>query len=178
MRGTLTFKEGLNKASGIIPACAGNTRCYSCPQASKWDHPRVCGEHRQPTASRRCKSGSSPRVRGTPTFQFVFGAERGIIPACAGNTSKTIRATRGWRDHPRVCGEHWECVAPFFCGRGSSPRVRGTRRHEIRVSTDPGIIPACAGNTVVPCRYIARRWDHPRVCGEHSNRFCWFYIFE
>ena len=32
-----------------------------------------------------------------------------------------------------------------------------------------GIIPACAGNTVSPLGYYRLYWDHPRVCGEHSD---------
>ena len=53
-------------------------------------------------------------------------------------------------------------------GRGSSPRMRGTRDEMLETTNSPGIIPAYAGNTwwrtACPCCI----WDHPRVCGEHT----------
>ena len=92
-------------------------------------------------------------------------------------------------DHPRVCGEHFvptimgsvSLGSSRVCGEhrtltdengepwGSSPRMRGT--HQIRdVSADiHGIIPAYAGNTRAFRRSWLLPWDHPRVCGEHSD---------
>ena len=32
-------------AMGIIPACAGSTRCHAPGHYGVWDHPRMCGEH-------------------------------------------------------------------------------------------------------------------------------------
>ena len=52
--------------------------------------------------------------------------------------------------------------------RGSSPRMRGARA---RIRSSPvlnRIIPAYAGSTRPPTRRFPFRWDHPRVCGEHS----------
>ena len=51
--------------------------------------------------------------------------------------------------------------------------MRGTpfRRHgEFRRT---GIIPAYAGNTISRSDSRASNWDHPRVCGEHSNSRFW-----
>ena len=66
-----------------------------------------------------------------------------------------------------MCGEHREFVADRRHARGSSPRVRGTRRRQAWRTTTCGIIPACAGNTshAYTCPTFHR--DHPRVCGEH-----------
>ena len=50
---------------------------------------------------------------------------------------------------------------------GSSPRVRGTRQRVAHHAFLGGIIPACAGNTFPVVPRVPRRWDHPRVCGEH-----------
>ena len=52
---------------------------------------------------------------------------------------------------------------------GSSPRVRGAAPTS---STPPqwhGIIPACAGSSVLICPYGYLTKDHPRVCGEQST---------
>ena len=49
--------------------------------------------------------------------------------------------------------------------------MRGTH-HRIREQHDTaGIIPAYAGNTW-PLEFpVSYRWDHPRVCGEHTQVF-------
>ncbi len=44
-RGTLIGVERVDGASGIIPACAGNTDAEYEIQAMQWDHPRMRGEH-------------------------------------------------------------------------------------------------------------------------------------
>ncbi len=54
-------------------------------------------------------------------------------------------------------------------GAGSSPRMRGTQYEPCRPCRQPGIIPAYAGNTRSCPNRTARRWDHPRVCGEHPG---------
>ena len=46
MRGTPFRRHGEFRRTGIIPAYAGNTEARSTPACPKWDHPRVCGEHR------------------------------------------------------------------------------------------------------------------------------------
>ena len=51
------------------------------------------------------------------------------------------------RDHPRVCGEHFDWSLRKAAGSGSSPRMRGTLSN-IRLRVQPPR-------------------DHPRVCGEH-----------
>ena len=127
MRGTPIACRILSAPAGIIPAYAGNTARYRNLRKLYWDHPRVCGEHRQHGLHGRHQSGSSPRMRGThaiSTFfaspegssprmrgthgeQVVGDGEFGIIPAYAGNTTSQIRLTRSHGDHPRVCGEHF-----------------------------------------------------------------------
>ena len=52
---------------GIIPACAGSTRCLQRRPSIGRDHPRMRGEH---------PSGSIPST-----------VQTGIIPACAGSTT-------------------------------------------------------------------------------------------
>ena len=114
--------------------------------------------------------GSSPRVRGTPKPETIFCKLRGIIPACAGNTSSTTPSPRPNRDHPRVCGEHLDDKTLYARQQGSSPRVRGTHAAGDYVAGLYGIIPACAGNTPYNKLPLYDVGDHPRVCGEHQVR--------
>ena len=46
VRGTPVSQMVENGATGIIPACAGNTKDNGGVTAENRDHPRVCGEHR------------------------------------------------------------------------------------------------------------------------------------
>ena len=147
VRGTQVEGGMLVQPVGIIPACAGNTRCPAARRALSRDHPRVCGEHPSPSARGLRPSGSSPRVRGTLALHVQAGLALGIIPACAGNTWSWRTAPQSGRDHPRVCGEHQAEEYTPLLGEGSSPRVRGTRRQGRPAGNRHGIIPACAGNT-------------------------------
>ena len=155
-------------ATGIIPACAGNTPRDCRPNRPPWDHPRVRGEHNWPLQLRYAPKGSSPRARGTlDSVEFVARRDR-IIPACAGNTpAEFVPPDVAW-DHPRVRGEHMANVNNLFRNSGSSPRARGTLGQRIWNSRRAGIIPACAGNTTAPNGAARRSRDHPRVRGEHE----------
>ena len=66
MRGTLEDLKNLQIVGRIIPAYAGNT----------WDGDKIMAG---------CK-GSSPLMRGTPSFEGNVPAPYRIIPAYAGNT--------------------------------------------------------------------------------------------
>ena len=165
VRGTLAFVPLAVFHRGIIPACAGNTRWCPGRSADDGDHPRVCGEHCMAVASLVDVSGSSPRVRGTLWRVVCYVRGRGIIPACAGNTTECSREYRDTRDHPRVCGEHGHFSHMTCPSVGSSPRVRGTQIQHASHGRIHRIIPACAGNTGGSGWCSRRRWDHPRVCG-------------
>ena len=87
MRGTPIACRTRSALAGIIPAYAGNTTSYAATRSKTRDHPRVCGEHLVMLSNFRCTPGSSPRMRGTLHGVPVGGAQFGIIPAYAGNTS-------------------------------------------------------------------------------------------
>ena len=106
-------------------------------------------------------------MRGTPSPPGRRVSGLGIIPAYAGNTPQAETSSARSRDHPRVCGEHCRGVPADLLGRGSSPRMRGTRIVSVSRPDKPGIIPAYAGNTVRLMRDRPNGRDHPRVCGEH-----------
>ena len=106
-------------------------------------------------------------MRGTHQRQGEGRDNPGIIPAYAGNTDILPLSARGYRDHPRVCGEHMMSLRFMPCDPGSSPRMRGTLADHVTPLRYRGIIPAYAGNTYSAYQTAIAAGDHPRVCGEH-----------
>ena len=88
VRGTADMRGKVMVRKRITPACAGN----SCPAPTRvWpqkDHPRVCGEQASVIFQRLQHKGSPPRVRGTVLCQVMQFLNRGITPACAGNSNR------------------------------------------------------------------------------------------
>ena len=155
---------------GIIPACTGSTRRPDRRSCSRWDHPRMYGEHHFGLKKGETKRGSSPHVRGARRGNHVWTVYRGIIPACTGSTpSPTPLGTPG-RDHPRMYGEH---STPYTCSSrtlGSSPHVRGALRASHGRDGHVGIIPACTGSTVPASTVdIWSMGSSPHVRGAHKT---------
>ena len=150
-RGARVARPPADQHRGIIPACAGSTRRPSRPGRRGRDHPRVRGEHTVNDISRALMRGSSPRARGARVRPDQRSGGPGIIPACAGSTSRSLAWWGGTWDHPRVRGEHQASVVYMEETTGSSPRARGAPHVRGPSSTSGGIIPACAGST-------RRRW--------------------
>ena len=166
-RGTHTPYPRPMRPRGIIPACAGNTVLDDRVGGDVGDHPRMRGEHTAGSAIWAACRGSSPHARGTQVHPHTRPLAEGIIPACAGNTDVTRMAWGACWDHPRMRGEHRRFRQDVPCGTGSSPHARGTQNPKPHISTEQGIIPACAGNT--SCIHL-KDWlprDHPRMRGEH-----------
>ena len=108
-------------------------------------------------------------MRGTRTRSGTVRAEKRFIPAYAGNTRRFATAESEVPVHPRVCGEHGgsEVVPPSEFG--SSPRMRGTHKDEVREAAEYRFIPAYAGNTRARYPEFEEASVHPRVCGEHDG---------
>ena len=105
VRGTASNIHDKLLDAGIIPARAGNSRFTIRPRSLHRDHPRACGEQRLWHVPPHCRSGSSPRVRGTELADECLYGSSGIIPARAGNRCGSCdNLTKVW-DHPRACGE-------------------------------------------------------------------------
>ena len=132
------------------------------------DHPRIRGEHQDPTEPSQENIGSSPHTRGAHLQQPESARAGGIIPAYAGSTPTRPRPSRCRRDHPRIRGEHSICLKFCHLTIGSSPHTRGARLGVAGVGINVGIIPAYAGSTWVPSTYPALAADHPRIRGEHG----------
>ena len=154
---------------GIIPTCTGNTQSGRLTSKFKWDHPRTCGEHSTVTISPLLSAGSSPHVRGAQFRGEFVDHLVGIIPACAGSTKCQCGRISFIGDHPRMCGEHWQCPPKPAWSSGSSPHVRGAPIRRWFSRWTKGIIPACAGSTDASSRSTATSRDHPRMCGEHLD---------
>ena len=158
------------RADGIIPACAGSTKRSLDHEDHQEDHPRMCGEHPLTVMWTVMASGSSPHVRGARECWRRFRCGLGIIPACAGSTRREIRLPHFRRDHPRMCGEHDTCCCRSSTDSGSSPHVRGARPCGRLGKSVSGIIPACAGSTIMQRASANNLRDHPRMCGEHTSK--------
>ena len=114
-----------------------------------------------------CGRGSSPHARGTQTRPLFHSPAPRIIPACAGNTPTWTCPTGSPWDHPRMRGEHPNTKPTRANHTGSSPHARGTRIRVCRWLYRPGIIPACAGNTIPLSPQATSTRDHPRMRGKH-----------
>ena len=147
MRGTLRMGFHDRLRLGIIPAYAGNTRDVSTRNGGPRDHPRICGEHRYFAITLAPVSGSSPHMRGTLADQPQATPVDGIIPAYAGNTTRSAWRISNHGDHPRICGEHIADELNVTTQVGSSPHMRGTLGTTLNHLLNRGIIPAYAGNT-------------------------------
>ena len=147
VRGAPISSRVSSSLAGIIPACAGSTPLRPKPRRLLRDHPRMCGEHKRSPLCAAMRMGSSPHVRGARPKLLVTSTGDGIIPACAGGTSRPPCWTPYRRDHPRMCGEHCSVL-------------------ELMVAL-AGIIPACAGSTHLQFYNRLPPRDHPRMSGEH-----------
>lgn len=119
---------------------------------------------------RRLPLRSPPRVRGKVVAFFVYIQLGGITPAYAGKRGLSTTTGRGWKDHPRVCGEKKAELTPDELSRGSPPRMRGNVHVSPGQVGGVGITPAYAGKSVHFLSGHSFFWDHPRVCGEKPTQ--------
>ena len=169
VRGKPSFRMKLEPTPRLIPACAGKTRPLPPSAPSPGAHPRVCGENQFACSTPMEVEGSSPRVRGKLLRELRFRGYGGLIPACAGKTATSTWESRTPEAHPRVCGENTLLHSWTAQNSGSSPRVRGKLKPEIRCDPLRRLIPACAGKTMKTWYSWAVAAAHPRVCGENGK---------
>ena len=197
VRGNPNPKAGHSRASGSIPACAGEPDAGSFALAEMWVYPRVCGGTDISGAGMVSRPGLSPRVRGNLSVQKGAEQARGSIPSCAGEPRPAGREAVRRRVYPRVCGGTQTRKQASCSSTGLSPRVRGN--HELRASMSwidaTGLSPRVRGNLMMlrprtqwqapqglsprvrgnPLQIVAAccRSDdrvYPRVCGGTSQR--------
>ena len=169
VRGKLELVQLPWPSSRLIPARAGKTRTRRGSRLRSGAHPRACGENRRTRTDPPPRPGSSPRVRGKQDRRHHPLQPRGLIPACAGKTRRSLFKPQSSRAHPRVCGENWCFEHAGETVPGSSPRVRGKLCWRSLLLLRGGLIPACAGKTRAPTRAPGGRGAHPRACGENRS---------
>ena len=111
------------------------------------DHPRLRGEYRMILGELSSAKGSPPLARGILHRFYIVIFDRGITPACAGNTTIASNRATHSQDHPRLRGEYSVFCFRFYRRIGSPPLARGILIPVIPVKSLTGITPACAGNT-------------------------------
>ena len=74
----------------------------------------------------------------------------GITPAYAGKSASAQILRHLYRDHPRVCGEKYISLPPYFFFVGSPPRMRGKEGTPLENLPKDRITPAYAGKRL--CR--------------------------
>ena len=167
MRGKPDESGALTGLPRLIPAGAGKTsvsiRVILCVAA----HPRRCGENHTAIGSCTTHPGSSPQVRGKRAKAYRMLQRGRLIPAGAGKTSKTRRASAGRSAHPRRCGENDGNGQYIAGGPGSSPQVRGKLNFSGQNTLPLRLIPAGAGKTHTSDEKGVFDAAHPRRCGEN-----------
>ena len=175
---------------GIIPAYAGSTLGGAGRVCEIGDHPRIRGEHASSACAFRalvwiipayagstCENGARaahladhPRIRGEHQIHLnSTGDIRGSSPHTRGALSSYPTCELPRMDHPRIRGEHTLFRQAADSKLGSSPHTRGAREGGADVRVVVRIIPAYAGSTCTSRRRGVRKWDHPRIRGEHGS---------
>ena len=120
--------------------------------------------------------GSPPHMRGKGSRCRTLRHTRRITPAYAGKSAKELSKGPFYKDHPRICGEKYISLSPYFFFVGSPPHMRGKDFWHYADNYSKGITPAYAGKS----RYAIKRhpsgWDHPRICGEKNMRMLFMNI--
>ena len=155
------------RGMGIIPALAGNTCWRTASRSPGSDHPRSRGEYVDGGRAWHLPAGSSPLSRGIRQPRTNRNRPFRIIPALAGNTSRSQGCRCATPDHPRSRGEYIGAAIGVAIAFGSSPLSRGILRHKNGSPKKARIIPALAGNTCCDRPFWDPISDHPRSRGEY-----------
>ena len=105
-------------------------------------------------------------MRGKGQVKRLGDLQKRITPAYAGKSRRSVPAAYRYTDHPRLCGEKFECIISKNCVQGSPPPMRGKASGAFSSGSDVGITPAYAGKSQILLRFRRRFRDHPRLCGE------------
>ena len=124
-RGNLTHLTLWIDNGGSIPAWAGKPRSTMRTSRSHRVYPRVGGETRISTDTRRLLGGLSPRGRGNPGRAGDRAEPHRSIPAWAGKPYVVDATEVMYKVYPRVGGETNSATLTAINKAGLSPRGRG-----------------------------------------------------
>ena len=97
----------------IIPTRVGTRLISSLGFPIAWDHPHACGDKHHIESRLDIGKGSSPRVWGQDSRDFIRFHQPGIIPTRVGTRTQTLYAVSVMLgSSPRVWGQG--CVAMFW----------------------------------------------------------------
>ena len=109
-------------------------------------------------------------MRGKVSSKRPDGHIRGITPAYAGKSLVEVALLLILVDHPRVCGEKPVSRTLNVDQKGSPPRMRGKAQGALDGTEVDRITPAYAGKSRFSLITKLLAWDHPRVCGEKTEK--------
>ena len=167
-RGTHPRHANPSCLRGLIPARAGNTLPRAVESQTPRAHPRSRGEHVAFGALLDDGVGSSPLARGTQFSRSQGTGSQGLIPARAGTTIPSPKASVETGAHPRSRGDHYILWLPNLRLVGSSPLARGPHTGGSENTGQVGLIPARAGTTPTRSLRCRAARAHPRSRGDHS----------
>ena len=111
-----------------------------------------------------------PHMRGKAQTCCLPYKPPGITPAYAGKSERSAGPSLWTQDHPRICGEKPNRLLWEHWKQGSPPRMRGKESVVLRRFRHHGITPAYAGKRRNGRVGKKSGQDHPRVCGEKTER--------
>ena len=126
LRGTRPVPSMRTVHARFIPAPAGNTSTATSPRLALAVHPRACGEHARLAARRLAIDRFIPAPAGNTAWQSLVVARTGSSPRLRGTPATSGCDASADAVHPRACGEHPVSGQTRAGHSGSSPRLRGT----------------------------------------------------
>ena len=109
-------------------------------------------------------------MRGKVDVQTEDGTPDRITPAYAGKRLRSTDFSDVDKDHPRLCGEKIFLCFVIMALIGSPPPMRGKDQAFQPLYMQHRITPAYAGKSAHRLPALCRPRDHPRLCGEKSQR--------
>ena len=137
----------------------------------KWDHPRIRGEHPHPRGIHDYLGGIIPAYAGSTMYERAAARnEVGSSPHTRGALLSSLASRSTTRDHPRIRGEHQAVEQVRRDAPGIIPAYAGSTLSRMRWTPAVwGSSPHTRGARLTATSWMTRRWDHPRIRGEHCN---------
>ena len=132
-------------------------------------YPRGRGGNKLDRVKSCIPQGLSPRARGKHRYSIDGTADKGPIPAGAGETHCRVTISKRLGAYPRGRGGNEPILAFAAIDRGLSPRARGKRRQRSLSASWSGPIPAGAGETDRVINDIKTNGAYPRGRGGNTN---------